>query len=396
MTGLIDMKARRAVCLAAGLVVLLGGCSAFPTQGPYPQAVAGGKFEDPDKVQYVLADLTPSMLVALKDTAPKAGIRGTIGDRRPAPELLLGVGDIVSVTIFEAAAGGLFIPQEAGSRAGNFVTLPNQEIDKAGVISVPYADLVRAAGRTLSQVKFDIEQRLRNRAIDPQAVVTLVDGRSSQVSVTGEVNTSVRYTLSKSGERLLDAVARAGGPRYPAFETYVTLRRGSRTAKAYLNQIIESPDENVYLYPGDTVVLNREFRSFMALGASGQNGQINFDNETLSLSQALGKAGGILDSRGDPAESYVYRLEYKKAVAQMGYDTTPYLTPMVPVIYRVNLREPDGFFLAGKFMMRDGDVLFVSNAPIAEITKLLSLLQLGANSVSDVNVARVAIRGGRQ
>lgn len=395
MAGLIDMKARRGACLAAGLLIVLGGCSAFPTQGPYPQSVSGGKFEDPDKVQYVLADLTPSMLVALKD-APRSGIRGTIGDRRPAPELLLGVGDIISVTIFEAAAGGLFIPQEAGSRAGNFVTLPNQEIDKAGLISVPYADLVRAAGRTLSQVKFDIEQRLRNRAIDPQAVVTLVDGRSSQVSVTGEVNASIRYTLSKSGERILDAVARAGGPRYPAFETYVTLRRGSRTAKAYLNQIIESPDENVYLYPGDTVVLNREFRSFMALGASGQNGQINFDNETLSLSQALGKAGGILDSRGDPAESYVYRLEYKKTAAQMGFDTTPYLTPMVPVIYRVNLREPDGFFLAGKFMMRDGDVLFVSNAPIAEITKLLSLLQLGANSVSDVNIARVAVRGGRQ
>lgn len=396
MANLIEMNARGAVCLATCLLMVLGGCSAFPTQGPYPQDVASGKFEDPDKVQYVLADLTPSMLVALKDTAPKTGIRGTIGDRRPAPELLLGVGDIVAVTIFEAAAGGLFIPQEAGSRAGNFVTLPNQEIDKAGLISVPYADLVRAAGRTLSQVKFDIEQRLRNRAIDPQAVVTLVDGRSSQVSVTGEVNSSIRYTLSKSGERLLDAVARAGGPRYPAFETYLTLRRGSRTAKAYLNQIIESPDENVYLYPGDTVVLNREFRSFMALGASGQNGQINFDNETLSLSQALGKAGGILDSRGDPAESYVYRLEHKKTVAQMGYDTTPYLTQMVPVIYRVNLREPDGFFLAGKFMMRDGDVLFVSNAPIAEITKLLTLLQLGANSVSDVNIARVAIRGGRQ
>ena len=128
----------------------------------------------------------------------------------------------------------------------------------------------------------------------------------------------------------------------------------------------------------------------MALGASGQNGQINFDNETLSLAQAFGKAGGILDSRGDPAQSFLYRLEPKATVAAMGYDVTPYITTMVPVIYRVDLRQPDGFFLAGKFMMRDGDVLFVSNAALAEFTKLLNILQLGGNTVTDVAAARVA------
>lgn len=381
---------------AAVLVVGLGACNAFPTQGPYPFEVTRSKDADPDKVQYVNVDVKPSTLVVLKE-APRSTFSGSLGgERNPPPELRLGTGDIVAVTVFEAAAGGLFIPQDAGARAGNFVTLPNQEIDRAGFISVPYAGLVQAQGRTLSEVQSEIENKLRRRAIEPQAVVTLVDGRSSQVSVTGEVNTSVRFTISKSGDRVLDAIARAGGPRYPAFETYVTLKRGSRTGKAYLNQIIASQAENIYIYPGDTIVLNREFRSFMALGASGQNGQINFDNETLSLSQALGRAGGILDARGDPSEMYVYRLEFKKAVAAMGYDVTPYITPMVPVIYRVNMREPDGLFLASKFMMRDGDVLFVSNAPIAEITKLLSLLQVGAGTISDVDAARIAIRAGRR
>ena len=61
------------------------------------------------------------------------------------PELRFGIGDVVSVTIFEAAAGGLFIPTEAGVRPGNFVTLPDQTVDNDGNISVPYAGLVKAA-----------------------------------------------------------------------------------------------------------------------------------------------------------------------------------------------------------------------------------------------------------
>mgnify|MGYP001807626947 CR=1 FL=1 len=127
----------------------------------------------------------------------------------------------------------------------------------------------------------------------------------------------------------------------------------------------------------------------MALGASGQNGQINFDNETLTLSQAIGKSGGVLDSRGDPTQSFLYRMEPKKLVAEMGYVVTPFVTQMVPVIYRVNLREPDGFFLATKFQMRDQDVLFVSNAVTVELSKVLQLLQLNGNTALIVNSARL-------
>jgi polysaccharide export outer membrane protein len=348
---------------------------------------------DPSKVQHAIIDLTPAVVARLQEVREPV-LSQTLGQRRPAPFLRLGVGDVVGVTIFEAAPGGLFIPQEAGSRAGNFVNLPNQEVDQRGFIAVPYAGLVQAAGRSVSEVQATIEERLRNRAIEPQAVVTLQEARSTRVTVTGEVNESVRFPLT-SGDRLLDAIARAGGPKYPAYETFVTLKRGNRTVRAYMNSVVNDPANNVYLYPGDTIVLNREFRSFMALGASGLNGQINFENETLTLAQAMGRAGGILDLRGDPTQTFLYRLEPKAVIADMGVDVTPYATSMVPVIYRVNLREPDGFFLATKFQVRDQDILFVSNSQASELAKFLALLQLGANTVTDTNAGRIAIKGGR-
>lgn len=377
-----------AVVALAALAGSCGGCTFFPAQGP---GIVHAAADDPDRVPYLLVDLTPRVLARLGETR-EPSLRQVFGDERPPPEIRLGIGDVVGVTIFEAAAGGLFIPQEAGSRAGNFVALPSQEVDQGGMIAVPYAGEVPAAGHTLPQVKRTIEERLRNRAIEPQAVVTLVDGRSTQVSVTGEVNASTRFALARSGERVLDAIARAGGSKYQAYETFVTLKRGGRAAKTELGAIIANGASNIYLRPGDTVVLNREFRSFMALGASGQNGRIPFDSETLTLAQASGRAGGVLDARGDPAQVYLFRLEARGAVAGLGYDLAPHPGPRVPVIYRVDMRAADGFFLASGFPMRDGDILYVANSGASDLSKLLGLVGLGAGSASDMGALRLALR----
>ena len=123
------------------------------------------------------------------------------------------MGDVVSVTIFEAAAGGLFIPAEASVRPGNFVTLPNQEVDNNGNISVPYAGNIRAKGRTPVQVQQAIVDALKNRAIEPQAVVSLATQRTSLVTVLGDVIRPGVLTAVPAGERILDSIARAGGAK---------------------------------------------------------------------------------------------------------------------------------------------------------------------------------------
>jgi len=379
------------LCAAVG--TLLAACSAFPTQGPNSLTVNQEVPASESGTGYVLIDLSPTNLSVLEKEGPKA-----LGDsfariRGGQPTLLLGVGDLVNVTIFEAAAGGLFIPAEAGSRAGNFVTLPTQEVDRNGMIQVPFAGLVQAAGRSPASVKETIEERLRNRAIEPQALVTLQDSRSTLVTVTGEAAQPARFALSRSSDRILDAITRAGGSKWQPYETYVTLQRGGRTSMIYFNRLLNEPSNNIFVQPGDVLSLSRLTRSFMALGASGQNGFINFEAENLTLTQAVGRAGGILDSRGDPAQTFLYRLENRRTLEKMGYDTTGYPRDQVPVIYRVNLRDPQGYFVATKFPMFDKDVLFVSNAQTVEITKFLQLLQLAGNTVTDADAARIILKG---
>lgn len=391
--GLTGAKA----LFVSAMALLVAGCDAFPTQGPNPLTLKAEESQSDIRTGYLLVDLAPANISVLEQTGPKAlgdsfaRFRGT-----GTPSLVLGPGDLVNVTIFEAAAGGLFIPSEAGSRAGNFVTLPVQEVDRNGMIQVPFAGFVKAGGRGLADVKNTIEERLRNRAIEPQAVVTLQESRSTLVTVTGEVNTPARFALARSNDRMLDAIARAGGSKWPPYETYLTLQRGNQTTRIYYNRLLNEPSNNIYTKPGDTISVSRETRSFLALGASGQNGFINFENETLMLSQAVARAGSILDSRGDPAQTFIYRLESRNVVQKMGYDTTGFSSDKVPVIYRVNLRDPQGYFLATKFPVLDKDILFVSNAQTVELTKFLQVLQLTGNTITDADAARIILKGYRQ
>lgn len=375
------------------LALAVSGCNAFPGQGPRPEAVTGIAIGGSTGLPYSVVELSPAVIAVHERASVRSlgGIFATAATRAPA--LRLGIGDIVGITIFEAAAGGLFIPSDAGSRPGNYVSLPAQEVGRGGTISVPFAGEVQAAGRTTVEVQRAIESRLRNRAIEPQALVTLQEARSAIVSVTGEVNQPVRFAITRTGDRILDAIAKAGGSKWPAFETYVQLLRGGRTGTVYFNRLLSDPDNNIHLQPGDTIVLKREARAFTALGASGRNGQIDFGQEDLTLAEAVGRAGGILDSRGDPSQTFLYRLEPLAVAQRLGLVTGP-SDETVAVVYRVNLREPEGFFLASKFPMHHRDVLFVSNAPTAELTKLLNLVQAAASPIVEAEAARISL-GGR-
>lgn len=395
MMRVVSFRFLSAVLVTISVLVGLTGCNLFPTQGPNSLEVSvSGEPRSEGATGYLFVNLSPAIIKVHEKLGPRAQGMESLGGGRTRP-LVLGVGDIVNVTIFEAAAGGLFIPAEAGVRAGNFVTLPTQEVDQKGTIQIPFAGQIPAAGKTLAEVKADIEARLKNRAIEPQAVVSLQESRSTLVTVTGEINQPTRFALARSDDRVIDALTRGGGSKWPPYETYITLQRGNRTATVYYNRLIQVPSTNIKLEPGDILTVSRLMRSFMALGASGQNGFINFEAETLTLTQAVGRAGGVLDSRGDPAQTFLYRLESRRVVEDMGYDLSEYHRDSIPVIYRVNLKDPQAYFLATRFPMNDKDVLFVSNAQSVEVSKVLQFIQLTANTVSDVETGRILVKGSR-
>jgi polysaccharide biosynthesis/export protein len=358
--------------VAAGAVVLAGGCGVIPTSGPGKIDIAVGQ-TDPASVNYGFVKITSEVVRVLTEYEPR-GIANAFHDRRPPPEIKFGIGDVVSVSIFEAAAGGLFIPSEAGVRPGNFVTLPNQPIDTSGNISVPYAGAIQANHKTPTEVQAEIVDKIKNRAIEPQAVVALVNQNTSLISVLGEVNTPNRFPALPAGEHILDSITRAGGIKDQGYDSWVVLERGGRRASVPFGDLIYEPANNIWAWPGDTIYVFRQPQTFLAFGAAGQQGQFNFDAWRVTLAEAVGKAGGLLDIQADPGSVYLYRVEPRGLAEKLGVDCSKYVGPSVPVIYRISFRDPGGYFLATKLAIRDKDVVFAANADAVDVTKLLVFL----------------------
>ena len=289
----------------------------------------------------------------------------------------------MSVTIFEAAAGGLFIPAEASVRPGNFVTLPNQEVDNNGNISVPYAGNIRAKGRTPIEVQQAIVDALKNRAIEPQAVVSLATQATSLVTVLGDVTRPGVLPAVRAGEHILDSIARAGGPKSAGYDTMVLLERGGRRATATFGALVYQSANNIYTHPGDTIYVYSEPQTFLAFGASGTQGQFKFDAWRISLAEAVAKAAGLKDEQADPAFVFLYRGETREVAERIGVDCSKFSGPIIPIIYNLNLRDPAGYFLAANFEVRNKDVIFTANAVSVEVTKFLNFLRTIMATVND-------------
>jgi polysaccharide biosynthesis/export protein len=376
---------------AAVLATLLPACSLLPGTGPTSEAVNGNAtagVRSTAPLPYALVDVTADT-IGLLSQPNLITFKGEFPDKRPKPNQVVGVGDVLNISVFEVAAGGLFTPgQAAGARPGNFVDLPPQAVDQKGSIYVPYAGEIPAAARTIPEIHKVVVARLWNRALEPQVIISLNQQHSSVVSVLGDVNTPGVLALNSVGERLLALIARAGGPKFEAIESYVTLQRDGKRVSILLSRVVHDPSENIFIRPNDVIFVTREAPTFTALGALNQNvfgfnSEIPFDVETLTLTQAIGKAGGLSDIQSDPSQIYVYRFEDRHFLEKLGLDTTRFTFDNIPTIYRLNLRDPSGMLLAAGFQMRSKDVMYVANAKVVDYYKLLTLINNTTNAVSN-------------
>jgi polysaccharide export outer membrane protein len=384
--------------MSAAVSMALAGCAGFiPQDTPNTLAVQSNaelSAVSDERVGYALVSLNPQILRATNTvTAVPLGSLASLGGGSKSRDVTIGIGDVVSVTVFEAAAGGLFIPREAGSRSGNFVEIPRQQVDQSGSITVPYAGTIVVAGKTARGVSDLIRERIRNRAIDPQAVVSVVEQRGNQISVLGDTNAPLRFAVDPGGIRLLGAIARAGGAKSPAYETVVTVKRGDRVVKQMLSDIVKNPREDIFLSPGDVVYLSREPRFFVVLGSTPSPGSIGgtnnrrftFENDRMTLAEAIAKAGGLDGSRANSKAVYILRAESRAMLEKAGVDTTTLAGTRIPTVYTVDFSKPDGLFLADSFYLRDRDLVFVSEAPSQEIIKLLNVVGPLTTSTYNIN-----------
>jgi len=379
------------------VICVLSGCGGLPDAGPSASDISEQSTGDLQS-RYVFADLTPEIADLTRQGAAD-GFARRFGDHRMSAEPVIGVGDAVAVTIWEASAGGLFsapMLSDKVSAGSNSAMIPEQIVGRDGGITVPYAGRIHVAGYTTRAVQGVIEKALDGKAIQPQVLVNVTRPLSNTVSVGGEVATGARVPLSVGGDRLMDVIDAAGGVRAPVNETFVELSRGATTTRMPLSRVIADPRENIYLRPGDVVTLVRDPQTFIAYGATGRNAEIPFDADGVNLAQALSKAGGLLDERADPKGVFIFRYESERIVRAVRPDSSLVNRGgATPVVYRLDLRNPDSFFVEQKFQIRSRDLIYVSNAPMTEVSKVMQIIGGGlgtAGSAASIATAASTVK----
>jgi len=374
------------------LAVCLTGCDALP--GVAPSKTQLVRTQDENWEAYlvkVTSTITKALASSRGPTFPPA-----FRTQRYTPSVALKPGDVIGVTVYEQPGSLLFsgtVPAlmtgTPGQPAPQATTLPLQVVEPDGAVSIPYVGRVRVAGRTPSQAAASIQQSLEPQTVRPQVVVSLASNSSNTASVGGEVNKAGLMPLTLRGERLLDAVAWGGGPKFSSVQMDLRLMRGRQVFSLPLQEIMSNPEDNIVVQPNDNVVLVHNPKTFVVMGATLKVNQYPFEVENVTLAEGIARAGGGIDNTTDLAAIFLFRYE-PGSVARKVLSADPqavdasYVTPRVsglkpeasvPVMYRIDLTQADGYFFAQQLRLRDKDVVLLATAQAAQFLKVMQIVR---------------------
>jgi polysaccharide export outer membrane protein len=386
------------------------GC-ALPAAAPTATQLEQAQPADPNWEFYIVKVSNP--VVRALSNHRDTGFPQSLRLARYQPNLTLRPGDVITASIYETGGPSLFgtpptappqqqqpgaPPTSLGAMA---TTLPPQVIEPDGQVMVPFVGRMRVAGRTPAQAAQDIEARLGAQAVQPQVIVSVVSNGSSAVTVGGEVRRAGLVPLTLRGEKLLDVIAQAGGPQFPATETDVRVIRGNVVSTIPLQYVLANPADNIVMRPNDSVVLVRNPKTFVVMGAANKVAQYPFESERVTLAEAVARSGGAADMIGNIAGIYLFRYEpspvardvlssapnaVDRTYAVRGAVHTPASTTRI--MYRIDLSQADGYFLAQQITMRDKDIVLVSNAEATQLQKFFTLIRGATGVVYDISGRR--------
>ncbi len=300
------------------------------------------------------------------------GIGG--GVKRP----VIGIGDQLKITIFEAGSNGLFSTGDSKQTTLDIVVQPD------GKAAIPYVGLVTFSGKTLEQARQTILTALASKAVEPDVIINTTSTASRNVTVSGAVKSPAVVPLNLVPESIMEVLAKAGGPTAQPYESYVTLTRQSKTGTVLLKTLVQNPQENVYVQPGDQVFVTREPRTFTVLGSVKANNRLEFGANDLNLLEAVALAGGGSAGTSDMKGYFVFRYEEPDIiidlVGQQKFNDLihrgmrPDKFGRYPIVYRFDMTRAGSMLVGQNFDVKARDVIYASRHPSIDFTRFVTII----------------------
>jgi len=323
-----------------------------------------------ESAPYILVDVDEAIAMRMTQSLKVAPV--FFPDSEPQ-EVIIGTGDTIQISIVSSSASGFLDFSTSSISPISSTTLPAQTVREGGTVNVPPVGRVVARGQTIQSFEDFLESRLGEVLVEPSVIVELVDRQSARVNIVGEVGAPGRVPLTEVNTRLIDVIAAAGGPRGRTEDLVVRLSRSGDTRSVTLEQLYESARYNVIARPGDVLALERADRKFTVLGQSG-NQTLRFDEQNVTLAEAISQAGGIRSPAADRRGVFLYRRAPRDAISALGADVSAMPGQEITTIFRFDFSQPTSIFAANAFDVADGDVLYISDSPNEEVSNAISLL----------------------
>ncbi len=381
----VNSRWARTVALVAALAVV-SSCG-LPRVGPTKKEIFEGSVQRKGDAFVVAVNDRVTRATAVvpalgfSDDFKNAGVLGS-DTIRP--------GDTLGITVWENVDDPLL--GSSGPTGSSAATLEEIQVDGAGFIFIPYAGRIRAAGNTPEAIRGVITRKLEDQTPDPQVEVRRMAGDGATVSIIGSVGGQGVYAIERPTRTLTTMLARAGGLSIEPEITQVTVIRGDKRSKVWLQDLYDNPRLDIALRGGDKILVEQDTRTFTALGATGSQSRVQFESQTLSAVEALAQVGGLMSSAADPTGVFVFRNEPAEIANHvLARDD---LQGAQRMVYVLDLTQPNGMFLARDFSIRDDDTLYVTEAPFTQWNKTISAVTGTLGAVGSVSSGATALTGG--
>lgn len=363
----------------AALVVTLGFVAScgLPRSGPNKAEIFSGSVMEQGDAFVLVVDDRVNRIAAV---TPALGFSSGFTDAAVVGSDTIRAGDVLGLTIWENVDDGLLVPQ-----GQNATVLEEVQVDGSGFIFVPYAGRVKAAGNTPEAIRRIISDKLSDQTPDPQVQVRRLAGDGATVSIVGAVGAQGVYPIERPTRTLSAMLAAAGGVAIKPEIAQVTVVRGGYKGSIWFEDLYDHPSHDIALRGGDRIIVEQDTRSFTALGATGTQDRITFESQAISAIEAIAQVGGLSSTLADPTGVFVFRNEPEEIAQQLLGRTD--ITGTQRVIYVLDLTRPNGMFMARDFAIRDGDTVYVTEAPFTQFNKSIAAATGSLNAVSGLSTA---------
>ncbi|SDX89054.1 polysaccharide biosynthesis/export family protein [Citreimonas salinaria] len=345
--------------ILVGSLLLLAACSLPRGAAVQSEILRETRAETPS---FQVVEVTRASLAALQAwPEPDTSARWPQTGAGPDNSIIRG-GDLLDITIWDSQDNSLLTNPNQ-----RFTRIEEVEVDGSGRIFLPYVDQIQVGGLTPAEARQRVQSRLEVIAPSAQVQLSLLQGRDYAIDVVGGVAKPGAYPMPSRNYKILNVLADAGGISSNLRNPQVKLLRGSRTFTISADRLYEGAHYNALLSPRDTVIVEADDRSFVALGASGTEDLIYFPKDHLSALEALSLMGGLVESRADPEGVLVLREYPATMLGGAG--------PRLPqVVFAFDLTSADGLFAARKFQIQPGDTVLATESPVNNTRMVLGLV----------------------